>query len=120
METFAHAIASAIRAQWGLSPSARKEVGRITQSNERAVRNWFEGRNAPSGENLVSLMRHSDVVFETVLSMAGRKSVVVGLKAAALRDELNLLIELLDEIEHAQRPPVTSLGTPLPSFDEPP
>lgn len=120
METFAYAIANAIRAQWGLSPSARKEVGRITQSNERAVRNWIEGRNAPSGENLVSLMRHSDVVFETVLAMAGRKSVVVGLKAAALRGELSLLIELLDEIEHAQPPPAMSPEPPLPSFDGPP
>jgi hypothetical protein len=36
------------------------------------VRNWFDGKNGPSGENLVSLMHHSDAVLSTVLDLAER------------------------------------------------
>ena len=69
---FAAAIAVALAADFGASPSAVKRVARLTSANERAVRNWFEGKNAPSGENLVGLMRHSDAVLSSVLILADR------------------------------------------------
>lgn len=97
MESFSELIAAAMRREWGATPSARKEVGRITRANERAVRNWFEGRNGPSGENLMSLIRSSDAVFETVLTLSGRRSALSGIHLLALRERLNLLLELIDE-----------------------
>lgn len=81
----------------GATPSARKEVGRITRANERAVRNWFEGRNGPSGENLMSLIRASDAVFETVLALSGRRSDLSAVHVPALRERLKLLLDLIDE-----------------------
>jgi len=70
---FAAAIAVALATDFGASPSAVKRVARLTSANERAVRNWFEGKNAPSGENLVGLMRYSDAVLSSVLSLADRR-----------------------------------------------
>jgi hypothetical protein len=97
MENFPQKIASAMRREWGATPSARKEVGRITRANERAVRNWFEGRNGPSGENLMSLIRASDAVFETVLALSGRRSDLSAVHVPALRERLKLLLDLIDE-----------------------
>lgn len=97
MESFSQTIAAALRREWGTTPSARKEVGRITQANERAVRNWFDGRNGPNGENLMSLIRSSDAVFETVLALSGRRSSLTGAHVLALRERLSVLITLIDE-----------------------
>lgn len=97
MESFPQQIAAAMRREWGATPSARKEVGRITCASERAVRNWFEGRNGPSGENLMSLIRSSDAVFETVLVLSGRRSALSGVHVLALRERLKLLLDLIDE-----------------------
>lgn len=95
---FALLIAEAMLAEWGESPSARKEVGRITQANERTVRNWFDGRNGPSGENLVSLVRHSDAVLETVLALSGRDYLLPVAGILGLRDQLDALVHAIDDL----------------------
>lgn len=97
MDSFPQRIAAAIRAEWGSSPSVRKEVGRITHANERAVRNWFEGRNGPSAENLVALIRHSDAVFEAVLEATGRRPALGAIRVLALREPLRTLLDFLEE-----------------------
>lgn len=97
-QPFAVSIALAMLAEWGESSSARKEVGRITSANERTVRNWFEGRNGPSGENLVALVRHSDAVFGTVLELSGRQAVLPVVGILGLRDQLDALVHAIDEL----------------------
>jgi hypothetical protein len=92
-------IAVAILAEWGETSSARKEVGRITSANERTVRNWFEGRNSPSGENLVRLIRHSDFVLEAVLKLAGRRELVQVAAVLDLRDRLQSIVVAIDELQ---------------------
>lgn len=62
-DRFPEAIAGALRREFGAVTGAVKQVVRITGANERAVRNWFEAHNAPSGENLVALMGRSDEVL---------------------------------------------------------
>jgi hypothetical protein len=42
------AIALALKAEFGATSSALKTVAQLTRSNERAVRNWLEGKNGPS------------------------------------------------------------------------
>jgi len=51
-------------------------------ANERAVKNWFDAKNAPSAEFLVALCRHSGEVFEMCLLMAGRVEHVKAKKIA--------------------------------------
>ena len=72
-ESFVRAIAVALKAEFGATPSALKTVAQLTHSNERAVRNWLDAKNGPSGCNLVILMRHSDRVLRTVLEIADRR-----------------------------------------------
>lgn len=94
--SFAEVIAAALKAEWGGSPSARKELGRITNANERAVRNWLDGRNSPSGEHLVSLIEHSDAVFEAVLHLTDRYYLAPSAELLELRQRLVAAVETID------------------------
>lgn len=100
MDAFPKLIADALHHEWGSSLSSRKIVSRITNANERAVKNWFEARNAPSGENLVELMRHSDAVLEAVLVASGRGGRLHSFQIEAIERPLR---ELLDLIEQGRR-----------------
>lgn len=97
--SFAEAIADALRREFGGTPGAVKKVVRLTRANERAVRNWFEAKNAPSGENLVILIRHSDEVLEAVLRLADRQDLVAARKLSAAREKLQEMLALIDDIE---------------------
>jgi hypothetical protein len=96
-EGFVRAIALALKAEFGSMPSALKTVAQLTHSNERAVRNWFEGKNGPSGANLVILMRHSDHVLRTVLELADRRDHVLAVGLSGLRQRL---IDAIAEIDN--------------------
>jgi hypothetical protein len=97
--SFAEAIADALRREFGGSPGAVKSVVRLTRANERAVRNWFEAKNAPSGENLVILMRLSDEVLETVLRLADRQDLVAARKLSAARGKLEEMLAMIDDLQ---------------------
>lgn len=94
--SFAEAIAAALKAEFGATPAALKTVSKLTRSNERAVRNWFDGKNGPSGENLVILMRHSDLVLRTMLTLADRRDLVVAVGLAGLRRQLVEAVAAID------------------------
>jgi hypothetical protein len=49
---------------------------RWTGANEWATKNWLSGANRPSGEHLLEIIRNSDLVFECVLELIGRKAVL--------------------------------------------
>jgi hypothetical protein len=95
---FAQAIASALREEFGGSPAAVKRLARLTQANERTVRNWFEGRNGPNGESLVGLLRESDVVLGMVLKLAGRENMTIVVDLASIRRQLAETIEAIDRL----------------------
>lgn len=96
---FATAVAEALKRQFGGSPGAVKLVVRLTGANERAVKNWFDAKNGPSGENLVALMRHSEEVLETVLALAGRDDLVIARKLSGAREKLRQMLEMIDELQ---------------------
>lgn len=95
-EPLATAIAAALKEEFGNTPSALKTIARLTRSNERAVRNWFEGKNSPSAENLVILMRNSDLTLRTVLALADRNDLVVAVGLAGLRRQLMDAVAAID------------------------
>ena len=97
-EPLASAIAAALEGEFGNTPSALKTVARITRANERAVRNWFEAKNAPSAENLVILMRHSDLILRTVLTLADRRDLVMAVGLVSLRQHLVDTVAAIDEL----------------------
>jgi hypothetical protein len=94
-EGFVRAIAVTLKAEFG-APSALKTGAQLTRSNERTVRNWLEGKNGPSGSNLVILMRYSDRVLRTVLELAGRRDLVLAAELTGLRQRL---IDTVAEID---------------------
>lgn len=93
------AIADALRAEFGRAGAAVKVVARLTDANERTVRNWFEGKNAPSGENLIVLIHHSDAVLETVLGLSRRSELLVVGKLDSLRTQLEQVVVALGELK---------------------
>lgn len=95
----AHAIAAALRSEYGSTHAAVKTVVALTGANERAVKNWFAAKNAPSGEFIVALCRHSDEVLEAFLLMAGREKQVKAKKIVDAMNRLREVLVLLDELQ---------------------
>jgi hypothetical protein len=96
--SFVQAISLALREEFGGGPSAVKTAARLTRANERAVRNWFEAKNGPSGENLIPLLQHSDVVLRAVLDLADRRDLRAATGVAELRQRLVDLVTAIDNI----------------------
>jgi len=61
------------------------------------VRNWFEGKNGPSADNLVILMRHSSHVLKTVLELADRPDLVLAVGLTGLREQLVGMLAAIDK-----------------------
>ena len=83
-ESFVRAIAGALKADFGATPSALKTVAQLTHSNERTVRNWLEGKNGPTG------------VLGTVLELADRRDLGLAVGLTSLRARL---IDAVAEID---------------------
>ncbi|AYM80356.1 hypothetical protein G6L67_04240 [Agrobacterium tumefaciens] len=99
---FALAIASALKTEFGDVGSSVKTISKLTSANQRAVKNWLDGKNGPSGEFLILLCRHSENVLETFLMLSGRSDLVKVKKYRDTRIKLNEMIALLSEIEEKE------------------
>jgi hypothetical protein len=97
--TFAAAIAAALHREFGGTPASVKVVVRLTRANHRAVKNWFDAKNGPSGENLITLLHCSDDVLETVLLLAGRAELVTARKLLGAREKLREMLAMIDQLE---------------------
>lgn len=56
-------------------------------------------QNAPSGENLIVLIQHSDAVLETVLGLSRRSELLVVGKLDSLRSQLEQVVVALGELQ---------------------
>jgi hypothetical protein len=97
---FADAIAVALRREYGGTHAAVKTVVALTGANERAVKNWFDAKNGPSGEFVIALCAHSDEVLETFLLMAGRTEHVKAKKIVDATNRLREVLALLDDLQN--------------------
>lgn len=75
-EELAQIIAYALRKNHGHFGSAVKQIGRLINAEPRTIRNWYEGRNAPSLRHFLILARHSPSLVESFLSLAGHGDMV--------------------------------------------
>ena len=96
---FTDVIAETLRETFGGSRRSVKTVMGYTGAGERTVKNWFEGKNGPNGENLVKLVRHSDEVLEALLLMAGREDILAGKLLVDARDKLVEMLEIIDQLQ---------------------
>lgn len=104
---FVSEIASALQRSLGDRRAGAKTVAAWTGANEKTVKNWFSGIYGPSGQHLVALVRHSDVVLGAFLAMAGREELTL---ATNLLTAEQAIAELLDSVRRlggdGQRGPV--------------
>jgi hypothetical protein len=95
---FSRVIADALHQQYGATHAAIKTVVSVTQANERAVKNWFEAKNAPRGHHLVQLVGHSDCVLEALLEASGRQEILLAKRFADTRALLLQMLKLIDDM----------------------
>jgi hypothetical protein len=95
--SFNAAVAAALRSSFGSGTSAMKTISIMTGANERAVKNWYQARNAPSAYHLVALARHSDDILRLVLTMARREGVLISMEFAVARGALSTALAAMDE-----------------------
>lgn len=70
-EELAQIVAEALRQDFGESASAVKRIGQLTNANLRAIKNWYEARNAPSSGHLLLLARSSPSILKFILTQIG-------------------------------------------------
>jgi len=107
--TFSEVIAWALATEFGEVPSAKKIVARLCHTNERTVRNWFEGKNGPNGDSLINLISCSDVVLSAVLMLADRRELSVSVSLNDLRRHLIETIEAIDRLGAGDKQPPNSV-----------
>ncbi len=108
---FADAIAAALHRQYGGTHAAVKSVVEFTGANERAVKNWFDGKNGPSGDFMIALCRHSDEVFATVLALSGREQHLAVQRVAEATARLREVLAQLDDLQSPAGDRVTGGAT---------
>lgn len=75
-DEFAQLISEALRKDYADLPSAVKQIGLQTGANLRAIRNWYEGRHAPSSFHLLALAKSSPSILRLVLTQIGGKDLL--------------------------------------------
>ena len=95
---FAAEIAAALAKMLRDRKTPIKAVAGWTGANERTVKNWVSGQYGPCGAHLVVLMRHSDEVLNSVLSMVGIHDSLVAQKLAAMKPHMLELALIMTEL----------------------
>ena len=86
---FAAEIASALEKTLQHGERRIKTIAGWTGANERTVKNWLSGKYGPCGTHLIVLMRCSDEVLNSVLSMAGVHDILVAQKLVLMERHLH-------------------------------
>lgn len=61
-------VAHALRKDFGQHPSSIKKIGQATNANLRTIKNWYEGRSAPSSSHFILLARCSPTIRKFLFS----------------------------------------------------
>jgi hypothetical protein len=85
---FAAEIASALERTLQHGERRIKTIAGWTGANERTVKNWLSGKYGPCGTHLIVLMRCSDEVLNSVLSMVGVHDLLVAKKLIIMERHL--------------------------------
>ena len=96
-------VSAALRKDLGQTHRAAKTVMRWTGASERTVKNWFAGIKGPTGEHLITLVRHSDSVLTGLLQASGRERTISEQKLIELRRKVRDVTSLLEDVAHESR-----------------
>ena len=95
--SYAVAVSIALQQHLGGTRRAIKTLTGWTGASDRAVKGWLSGASGPSGEHLVTLIRHSDEVLEAMLLLGGRPQLLAAIK---IHDATSKLIAALKILEY--------------------
>lgn len=70
-DDLAKIVSAALRHDFGEKSSAVKQIGKLTNVNLRAIKNWYEARNTPSSGHLLLLARSSPSILKFILLQIG-------------------------------------------------
>lgn len=98
--SYPHAIAYALKCELGSTHQAVKTVMAWTGAGERTVKNWLAEVSGPSGEHLLALVRHSDLVLQAVLVLAGRHHAAYVQNLVEVRNRLAETVQQIDASLH--------------------
>ncbi len=94
-QTWTQRVCGALEEDWGKrSKAVVNELVDITRASDETIINWFKRKCAPSGPNLVMLMRKSPRVAAVVMEFAGMED---------LAERQRQIIERQERIEVAMR-----------------
>jgi hypothetical protein len=99
---FAVMVARVLRRSVGERSSAIKMVARWTGAGERTVKNWFSGRNAPSGDHFLELVRNCPDMLDEFLSAAGQTERLSGVNIRRARLALVSALLNLDKVMESE------------------
>ncbi len=94
--SYRQTIAAALHRELDGTHRAVKTTMRWTGASERTAKNWMAESHGPSGEHLISLMRHSDEVLAGLLSLAGREEAAAAMRLVEVRGRLKTVLQLID------------------------
>ena len=103
-EKFAVEIATALDRAANHHRVYVKTIAAWTGANERTVKHWLSGKYGPSGDHLMILARHSDEVLGAILSMVGRRDLLLSLKLDDIERRIGELANLAQEVRARRRP----------------
>lgn len=108
--SYAGTIAAALREELGDTHQAVKTVMRWTGAGERTTKNWLAGTRGPTGEHLLSLVRHSNGVLGAFLRLAGREPAMAAISLFEARAKLVEMLENFDDLLAREGPHRGSFG----------
>jgi hypothetical protein len=65
-------VADALRVTYRNTPSAIKQIARLTGISAATARKWYQGTNPPDAAHLLLLMKYYPAVLQRVLMLIGR------------------------------------------------
>jgi hypothetical protein len=66
---FTEVVSGVLQRHYGPMRCGRKVVARIAETSHRTADNWFAGRNAPKGPELIRLMAANDELKAEILRL---------------------------------------------------
>lgn len=95
---YAQEIAKALLADFGTKTGAMKAVMKWTGASSRSAKYWIAGTRGPDGRHLMLLVKNSDRVLRSVLSLSGRDAYAFSLELSAARAALLRAVAIVDAL----------------------
>lgn len=117
-EELAKIVAAALRRDFGETASAIKRIGQLTSSNLRAIKNWYEARNAPSSGHLLLLARSSPSILKFILEQIGGEDLWDAFQLLSHHDQTLVAEPKEEDFEEIFTDKNVPINVPLKSFND--